>query len=45
MILILLTKEDAGKGSETMYVDLAISRNGTILIPYVNNELIQVNGT
>jgi hypothetical protein len=29
--------------SEKLYADLAISKNGTILIPYVNNELIQVN--
>jgi hypothetical protein len=29
--------------SEKLYADLAISRNGTILIPYVNNELVQVN--
>ena len=29
--------------SEKLYADLAISSNGTILIPYVNNELIKVN--
>jgi hypothetical protein len=29
--------------SEKLYADLAISGNGTILIPYVNNELVQVN--
>ena len=31
--------------SEKLYADLAISSNGTILIPYVNNELVQVNDT
>jgi hypothetical protein len=31
--------------SEKLYADLAISSNGTILIPYVNNELIKVNGS
>ena len=29
--------------SEKLYADLAISKNGTILIPYVNNELVAVN--
>ncbi len=29
--------------SEKLYADLAISKNGTILIPYVNNELVTVN--
>jgi hypothetical protein len=31
--------------SEKLYADLAISKNGTILVPYVNNELVQVNDT
>lgn len=29
--------------SEKLYADLAVSKNGTILIPYVNNELVAVN--
>ena len=29
--------------SEKLYADLAISKNGTILVPYVNNELVAVN--
>ncbi|MDN5845638.1 MAG: glycoside hydrolase [Candidatus Nitrosocosmicus sp.] len=31
--------------SEKGYADLAISNNGTILMPYVNNELIIANGS